>query len=136
MNENRPILLIEDDDVDVMTMQRVFKDLKSSIPLIIHRNVEDAINYLKITHITPSLILLDLNLPLMDGFDFLGIIKNNPVSKLIPIIVLSSSNRLEDRIKSYEMGVVGYMIKSMDYEEWVETIDVVINYWSLNLLPF
>jgi DNA-binding response OmpR family regulator len=136
MQNLKPILLIEDDDVDVMTVKRALKDLKVTNQLVPISDGEDAIEYLKDESATkPCIVLLDLNMPKMDGAEFLKIAKADKALKKIPVVILTTSNSDRDVIESFELGAAGYMVKSVDYEIFVETIKAIDRYWTLSKLP-
>jgi CheY-like chemotaxis protein len=137
MQNSKPILLIEDDDVDVMTVKRALKDLKVTNELIPLGDGEEAIEYLKRECVTkPCIVLLDLNMPKMDGAEFLKTVKADNSLKKIPVVILTTSNSDRDVIESFELGAAGYMVKSIDYEKFVETIQVIDRYWTLSKLPW
>ncbi|OHB81926.1 MAG: two-component system response regulator [Planctomycetes bacterium RBG_19FT_COMBO_48_8] len=136
MQNSKPILLIEDDDVDVMTVKRAIRDLKVTNQLVSIGDGEEAIEYLRTENTTkPCIILLDLNMPKMDGAEFLKIVKADKALKKIPIVILTTSNSDRDVIESFERGAAGYMVKSVDYEKFVETIRAIDRYWTLSKLP-
>ena len=136
MQNSKPILLIEDDDVDVMTVKRAIRDLKVTNQLVSMGDGEEAIEYLRAESTTkPCIILLDLNMPKMDGAEFLKIVKADKALKKIPIVILTTSNSDRDVIESFERGAAGYMVKSVDYEKFVETIRAIDRYWTLSKLP-
>jgi CheY-like chemotaxis protein len=136
MQNSKPILLIEDDEVDVMTVKRALQDLKVTNQLVSIGDGEDAIEYLRTESATkPCIILLDLNMPKMDGGEFLKIVKANKALKKIPVVILTTSNSERDVIESFERGAAGYMVKSVDYEKFVETIKAIDQYWTLSKLP-
>lgn len=136
MQNSKPILLIEDDDVDVMTVKRAIRDLKVTNQLVSIGDGEEAIEYLRTESTTkPCIILLDLNMPKMDGAEFLKIVKADKALKKIPIVILTTSNSDRDVIESFERGAAGYMVKSVDYEKFVETIRTIDQYWTLSKLP-
>jgi CheY-like chemotaxis protein len=136
MQNSKPILLIEDDDVDVMTVKRAIRDLKVTNQLVSIGDGEEAIEYLRTENTTkPCIILLDLNMPKMDGAEFLKIVKADKALKNIPIVILTTSNSDRDVIESFERGAAGYMVKSVDYEKFVETIRAIDQYWTLSKLP-
>ena len=115
MLPTKPILLIEDDDVDVLSLQRAFRELEISNELICRKNGEEAIEYLNPEDSDlPGLILLDLNMPRMNGIEFLTHIKNKDRLKVIPVVVLTTSSNRTDIEKSYDLQVAGYMIKPID----------------------
>jgi len=136
MKDSRPILLVEDDIVDAMTVGRVFKDLKITNPLVHMTDGECALEYLRNDgSAQPCVILLDLNMPRMNGIEFLGIIKADEELRKIPVIVLTTSREEQDKIETFRLGVAGYMVKSIDYKKFVETMRVVDMYWTLSELP-
>jgi len=136
MQNSKPILLIEDDDVDVMTVKRAIRDLKVTNQLVSIGDGEEAIEYLRTESTTkPCIILLDLNMPKMDGAEFLKIVKADKALKKIPIVILTTSNSDRDVIESFERGAAGYMVKSVDYNKFVETIRAIDQYWTLSKLP-
>jgi CheY-like chemotaxis protein len=137
MQNSKPILLVEDDNVDVMTVKRALKDLKVSNQLVPINNGEEAIEYLKKENTTkPCFVLLDLNMPKMNGAEFLKTVKADKALKKIPVVILTTSNSEQDVIESFELGAAGYMVKSVDYEKFVETIQAIERYWTLSKLPW
>ena len=136
MRNTKPILLVEDDRVDVMTVKRALGDLRVTNPLICSVDGEEALEYLRDENNgKPCVILLDLSMPKMDGFEFLKIIKADEVLRKIPVVVLTTSSDEQDIVESFDLSVAGYMVKSGDYEEFVETIRAIDLYWSLSKLP-
>lgn len=133
------ILLAEDNEDDIIIIQRVFKKLKLTNPLYIVRDGEEAMDFLLNKGIysdikdapKPGLILLDINMPKMDGFETLVSIKKEPMLKIIPVIMLTVSEREEDIAKSFENGAVSYITKPMDFEQFVKVIEQFEIYWSL-----
>jgi DNA-binding NarL/FixJ family response regulator len=97
---------------------------------------EEAIEYLRDESATkPCIVLLDLNMPKMDGAEFLKIVKADRALKKIPVVILTTSNSDRDVFESFELGAAGYMVKSVDYEKFVETIGAINQYWTLSMLP-
>jgi len=137
MDARKPILLVEDDMVDSMTIEKALKDeLKITNPLVKTSNGEEALEYLRAPqNEKPGLILLDLNMPKMNGLEFLAIAKRNAEWKLIPVVVLTTSNEEKDRVQSFDMGVAGYMIKPVDYAQFVEVVKTIGLYWTLSETP-
>jgi len=131
MYNSKPVLLVEDDDVDVIAVQRAFKDLEITNQLVNTANGEEALEYLKgENNKKPCVILLDLNMPRMNGFEFLEIVKTDEALKKIPVVVLTTSTAEQDIAKSSELGVAGYMVKSVDYKEFMDTIRTIDLYLS------
>ena len=136
MKSSKPILLVEDDNVDVMTVKRVFNDLNIKNQLVTTANGEEALEYLKNNENTsPCMIFLDLNMPKMNGLEFLRIIKTDGTLQKIPVIVLTTSSQEEDIIESFKFSVAGYIVKSVDYNEFTEAMKTINQYWTLSKLP-
>lgn len=136
MKNNKPILLIEDDEVDVMSVKRAFKDLHIANPLTVLGNGEEALHYLNDpNNIKPCIILLDINMPKMGGIEFIQLAKKESLVKRIPIIVFTTSKEEKDRVESFELGVAGYMLKPVDYKQFVEVVKAIDLYWSISELP-
>jgi CheY-like chemotaxis protein len=137
MKNCKPIMLVEDDDVDAMTVRRAFKDLSVTNKLVHCVNGEEALKHLRNTdNEIPCVILLDLNMPKMNGTEFLGIIKSDEILKHIPVIVLTTSTEERDILESFKHSVGGYIVKPVDYKKFVEAIRTVNMYWTLSELPF
>lgn len=133
MSEYKPILLVEDDEVDVLTTQRAYKDLKINNPLHNVENGEEALKYLtNHENDKPCLLLLDLNMPKMGGIELLREIKKDDLLKLIPVVVLTTSDKEQDVVESYNLGVSGYMIKPVRYQNFLEIIKTIDVYWTLS----
>lgn len=132
LNEEENILLIEDDRVDIMTVQRALKKNMISNPLHIARTGLEALNMLrgeagfeKISP-APALILLDLNLPKMNGIEFLHELRSDPELKDLHIIVLTSSNEPKDRAAVFEYDVDDYVVKPHSFEEFNRAIATIL----------
>jgi len=131
-----PILLVEDDDIDAMTVERAIRDLKITNQLIRVNDGEQAIGHLRDQdNRTPCLILLDLNMPKMNGIEFLKIAKADEDMKMIPVVVLTTSHEQRDIVESFEFSVAGYMVKSGDYSKFAEMIRMIDVYWTLSRMP-
>ncbi|MCX5646155.1 MAG: response regulator [Phycisphaerae bacterium] len=136
MRDSRPVLLVEDDTIDAMTVRRAFRDLKVTNPLVHTVNGEEALAYLRDeTKDKPCLILLDLNMPKMNGIEFLTVTKADPGLKKIPVVVLTTSSEERDVVESFRLSVAGYIIKPVDYRNFVEAIRTINVYWTLSEMP-
>ncbi|MBI9039666.1 MAG: response regulator [Bacteroidales bacterium] len=136
MNAKIKILLVEDDQVDVMTIKRAFKDINITNPIFVCENGLEALDYLHDKQKElPGIILLDLNMPKMNGIEFLQEIKDDKQLKSIPVVVLTTSKEEQDKVESFNLGVAGYMIKPVDYLQFVEIIRTIHLYWTLSELP-
>ncbi len=139
MKSEVPILVVEDDDIDVENIVRSFKKNKMDNPLYIMGNGEDALKFLRREGAyaepgkaaRPGIILLDINMPIMNGIEFLRIIKADDDLKRIPVIVLTTSSEENDRIESYKLSVAGYIIKPVEFEKFVAVVKTIKLYWSL-----
>lgn len=128
-----PILLVEDDKVDQMTVKRVLKHLNSENPLIIKQNGLEALEYLlDEDNERPGLVLLDLNMPKMNGIEFLKAAKGHEALRLIPIVVMTTSKEERDRLDSFDQSVAGYMVKPVDYAQFLHVMETIYNYWRLS----
>ncbi|MFX1256122.1 MAG: response regulator, partial [Promethearchaeota archaeon] len=103
--------------------------------LIIAKDGEEALSFLRKADEKPCIILLDLNMPRMNGLEFLKVIKQDDRLKRIPVIVLTSSNENQDVVESFKGGVAGYMVKPLDYPQYVKIIQLIMNYWAYSELP-
>lgn len=136
MRNLKPILLVEDGRVDTMITQRAFKELKIPNQLLTTGNGEEALEYLKDENTErPCLVLLDLNMPRMNGIEFLEIIKQDDNLKKIPVIILTTSNEEKDKIESFRLSVAGYMVKPIEYQQFVAMIKTIDVYWTTSELP-
>ena len=136
MRSSKPILLVEDDQVDAMTVKRALKDIKVTNRLNIVHDGEKALTFLKNSeNEKPGIILLDLNMPRMNGIEFLKIAKKDESLKKIPVVVLTTSKEDQDKVDSFNFGVAGYMIKPVDYRKFVEVVKTIDMYWTLSELP-
>jgi len=128
------ILLIEDDTIEVMKFNRVLKSMDIMHKIIEANNGEEALETLKDRDIIPDIIVLDLNMPKINGIEFLTILKKDEVLKYIPAIILTTSNNHKDVLECYRLGIAGYIIKPLKYDEYVARIKKLIEYWSTNEL--
>lgn len=136
MKNHKSILLVEDDRVDAMTVKRALKEIKVTNHLAHVENGEEALAYLNdVTQEKPCIILLDLNMPRMNGIEFLNIVKKDDAVKNIPVIVLTTSKDEGDRLESFNLSVAGYMVKPVDYLQFVEVMRTIQAYWSLSEMP-
>ena len=136
MKNLKPILLIEDDDVDIMTVKRAFGELKITNHLACARDGKEALEYLKNGGgQKPCLILLDLNMPGMSGLGFLKAVKADDILKNIPVVVMTDSSKGQDKIISFESGIAGYIVKPANYGKFVESMKTIDEYWTLSKLP-
>lgn len=144
MHADRPInvLLIEDDEVDIMNVKRAFKKNQINNPIFVAANGVEALEILRgkraPSHPISSsrcLILLDLNMPKMGGLEFLQELRSDPTLRILPVVVLTTSNQDQDRIQAYEYNVAGYLIKPVTFAAFTHLIMVLNQYWMSNEMP-
>src|SRR5580658_1909758 len=130
------ILLVEDDIVDVMSVKRALRDLSVVSPLEVAGNGEEALTRLRKLELPlPGIILLDLNMPRMNGIDFLKILKADEKLRRIPVVVLTTSKEEQDRMESFNLSAAGYMIKPVEYAGFVEIVRTIQHYWKQSEMP-
>lgn len=136
MRSKRPILLVEDDQIDIMTVRRALKKINVTNQVTSVVNGEEALQVLRNSEpLKPAIILLDLNMPRMNGIEFLKIIKNDKNLCRIPVVVLTTSQEEQDKRWCFNLGIAGYMLKPVDYEEFIEIIRIIDLYWTRSELP-
>ena len=134
MKKQLNILLVEDNLIEVMKMRRTVSLLDLKHNIIVANNGEDALQHIEDKSKFPDLILLDLNMPKVGGIEFLAILKNNDDIKHIPTVILTTSDNQKDLEECYRLGVSGYVLKPLKYDDYVEKIKNVLSYWSMNEL--
>jgi CheY-like chemotaxis protein len=129
MADSKPILLVDDDCLDVMIAKRTLRNLGVTADLVCVSDGEEALAYLaENDHEMPCIILLDLNMPKMDGFEFLRIVKTDETLKDIPVVVVTNSTSMVEMTKSSELGACGYVVKSMDPKEFRQNLGPISDY--------
>lgn len=128
------ILLIEDDMIEVMKLNRTISKLELHHNIVEANNGEDALKILQKKDELPDIILLDLNMPKLNGIEFLNILKEDELLNHIPTIILTTSNNQRDLLECYKIGIAGYVLKPLKYEDYVLKIEKVLEYWSINEL--
>ena len=129
-------MLVEDDEVDAMTVRRALKELHVGNPMVQAENGEGALAYLRQPgQVMPCIILLDLNMPVMGGIEFLQVAKQDATLRRIPVVVLTTSEEQQDKVASFDLGVAGYIRKPVDYKQFVEAVRSIDAYWTLSELP-
>ena len=136
MHNNRPLLLVEDDEVDAKSVKRAMKDLNVTNPLYHKENGEEALRFLRDPKVEkPAIIILDINMPGMNGLEMLKILKHDEELKHIPVIILTTSRTEAERNEGFSTGAAGYMIKPVEYRQFVEVIRTINLYWTISELP-
>ncbi|MHB8578554.1 MAG: response regulator [Ignavibacteriaceae bacterium] len=138
------ILLVEDNKMDIVLTLDAFREAHLSNKIHVVHNGEEALQYIlgegkyfdRKTYPIPNLILLDLKMPGIDGFEVLKRIKNTPEIKRIPVIILTSSKEEGDLSMSYDLGANSYLVKPVSFEGFLEVVRKVTDYWiTLNIEP-
>lgn len=144
MNSNGHILLVEDSPDDVDLTLRAFERQKIKNPIIVARDGEEALHYLfgtgpyegRSIEEQPALVLLDLKLPKVDGLEVLQRLRSHPMTKLVPVVILTSSREEQDLLRGYSLGANSYVRKPVDFAEFVDAVRELGIYWLLiNELP-
>lgn len=137
--KNRPILLVEDNPDDVELTLRAFKKNNIVNPIVIKHDGAEALEFLLgttagsalKTHQWPAIVLLDLKLPKMDGLEVLKRLRADPDTRLLPVIILTSSKHEKDVIDSYRLGANSYVRKPVSFDEFIEAVRQLGLYWLL-----
>ena len=137
INSDKSILLVEDNPDDELLTLMAIKDNNILNEVIVVHDGEEALDYLFGTgkyqdsglNKMPQVVLLDLKLPKVDGLDVLQQIRSNPITQLIPVVILTSSKEEMDIIKSYQLGANSYIRKPVDFEQFSEAIKQLGLYW-------
>lgn len=135
--KDRAILLVEDNPVDVELTLRALTKTHVSTPVVVARGGEEALDYLfargayappaRADH--PRVIFLDLKLPKVDGLEVLRAIRADPRTRLLPVVILTSSVEERDLVRSYALGANSYIRKPVDFNEFVESVKQLGQYW-------
>jgi CheY-like chemotaxis protein len=137
--DNPPILLVEDNPVDIDLTLRAFARRKLANPVLVARDGEEALAWLprwEAGELKPAVILLDLNMPRVDGLTVLKTLKTHPEFKDIPVVALTTSKEDRDINKAYELGVNSYIVKPVDFDNFMEVAQQIELYWCVyNELP-
>ena len=134
MKRELKILLIEDDTIELMKLNRAMLSLNMNHKVTEVNNGEDALELLLNKEYYPDIILLDLNMPKINGIEFLSILKTNESLKFIPIIILTTSSNKKDLLECYNIGIAGYIQKPLKYQDYITKINILLSYWSANEL--
>lgn len=129
------ILLVEDDEVDIMNIKRALKKAGVTNPLFIANNGIEALELLRREEnrvSDPKLILLDINMPKMNGIEFLKELRADEQIKNIPVFVLTTSDEDSDKFDAYNLNVAGYILKPLSFDDFMSKVQALISYWAIN----
>lgn len=138
------LLLVEDNEDDIEITLRAFKKADININISVVNDGQATLDFLynrtpyedKATHPRPNVILLDINMPKLSGFDVLDQLKKDPDYKTIPVVILTSSKNEEDIVKSYNGGASSYIKKPVKYEDFENVTKTFLDYWkNINVFP-
>jgi CheY-like chemotaxis protein len=134
------ILLVEDDEVDIMNVQRAFKKNNIKNPLFVSRNGLEALDALRgknpeVVIPTPRIVLLDINMPKMGGIEFLTELRKDQQLKPISVFMMTTSNEESDKVAAYDLNVAGYVLKPLSFEGFSNAVAILSHYWHLCELP-
>lgn len=142
--ENKIILLVEDNPDDEMLTRRVLNKHRVANEVIVAHDGVEALDYLfatgqyadRDTDITPQLVLLDLQLPKINGLEVLQRLRSDERTKFLPVVILTSSNEERDIVESYKLGANSYIRKPVDFKQFAEAVSQLALYWLvLNETP-
>jgi CheY-like chemotaxis protein len=132
------ILLVEDDPRDVELTLTALEDHKLANEVVVARDGQQALDYLRCqgeystrTRENPAVLLLDLKLPKVDGLEVLKEIRSDERLKLIPVVVLTSSQEEKDMVRSYTLGVNAYVVKPVDFHEFINAVKELGVFWAI-----
>jgi CheY-like chemotaxis protein len=144
MEHNSPIniILVEDDEVDVMTVLRAFRKNNIQPSLHVANNGIEALELLRRGKLGKPenlarncVIWLDLNMPRMGGLEFLKVLRSDEHLRRIPVVILTTSDQEQDRTEAYNLNVAGYILKPVTFSKFVEVVATLNNYWALCEMP-
>ena len=133
------IMLVEDDEVDVMNLKRAFKKNNITNPLYLAGNGLEALELLRECGMEekplPKIILLDLNMPKMNGIEFLKELRKDKNLHGLSVFVMTTSNKDNDIIEAYNLNVAGYILKPLSMDKLMNSVAALSNYWQLMEFP-
>ncbi len=131
------ILLVDDDEVDVMTVKRAFARANISNPIFVATNGLEALEMLRKDAIPPKrrIVLLDINMPKMNGIEFLRELRADPELQHVTVVALTTSNADRDRLEAYKLNVAGYLLKPVTFQQFAEVMATINKYWALMEMP-
>jgi CheY-like chemotaxis protein len=131
------VLLVDDDEVDVMNVRRAFRKCGVANPLFVAGNGVEALEMLRRGDVPAErrLVLLDLNMPRMNGIELLRELRADPGLRSTCVVVLTTSNDERDRVEAYGLRVAGYILKPVTFENFCEAVVTLNRYWSLVEMP-
>lgn len=131
------LLLVDDDDVDVMNVRRAFSKANLTNPLFVASDGVEALRMLRDGSVPAArrLVLLDINMPRMNGIEFLRELRADELLRSTPVVVLTTSSADEDKMDAYELNVAGYMVKPVTFPTFVDVMATLNRYWTVVEMP-
>jgi len=137
--KNKSILLVEDNPDDIELARRAFQKVNINNTMVVTQDGAETLEYLhgkgkykgRDTDDVPRVILLDLKMPKVHGLEVLKQIRENQLTKYIPVIILTSSQDKKDIIRSYELGANSYIVKPIDFLKFSEVVQQIVMYWLM-----
>jgi len=137
MNKDGPVVVIEDDEDDQMFLTEIFKNLAYNNKIVFFRDGNEALDYLNKTDIIPFLILSDVNMPKINGFELRSKINTNALLhvKCIPYLFFTTHANKQSVIDAYAMSVQGFFVKPASMDKLENTIKIIMEYWKQCIAP-
>jgi CheY-like chemotaxis protein len=131
------LVLVEDDDIDVMNVRRALERAHVTNPLFVAHNGVEGLELLRGRSVPPDrrLVLLDLNMPRMNGIEFLRELRKDPSLRSTPVVVLTTSDDDRDKVQAYDLNVAGYLLKPVTFVNFVDVMAALNKYWALVEMP-
>ena len=131
------LVLVEDDDIDVMNVRRALERAHVTNPLFVAHNGLEALELLRSDKVPRDrrLVLLDLNMPKMNGIEFLRELRKDPSLRPTPVVVLTTSDDDRDKVQAYDLNVAGYLLKPVTFVNFVDVMAALNKYWALVEMP-
>ncbi|GAB3907370.1 response regulator [Larkinella knui] len=127
---NRPVIaVVDDDEDDLFLIQEAFKVCLKEEKVVIASSGMDLLSRLETLPILPSFLLLDLNMPLMSGFEVLATLRADPRYNLMPVLIFSTSNEQPDIDRAYELGANSYVKKPSSFNDYKSVVEDLCNFW-------
>lgn len=127
------ILFVEDDIIETMKMNKAIAKFGTNHRITETKNGEEALAFLKNGKL-PDIILLDINMPRMNGIELLSILKEDPILKYLPVIMMTTSGNRADLLKCFDIGISGYIVKPLKFEDYEVKLKKVLDYWEVSEL--
>jgi CheY-like chemotaxis protein len=131
------ILLVDDDEVDVMTVKRAFAKANIANKVFVATDGIEALELLRQDSLPSArrLVLLDLNMPRMNGIEFLREVRADPALQALTVVVLTTSNEDRDRVEAYQLNVAGYLVKPVTFHAFADIMTTLNKYWTVMEMP-